>query len=209
MYQEGSSLSAIARIFGVSVQAVSQWVKRGPAARPRMRRQGKKRTAGAASGMMCRSGRRWCRSRTAADGQSNLTTRHKAQVVRPSLVPATAKPGPDDSRASSGVMVSSSRGWSRMLLSAAVVGVMPVSWPAIWRRVEMCRPIADCDAGVDDAFVFTYSFSRSRNLKLDCVPPTRRIARGCIPHQAVVVSAVGRSADSRRRSSGVMAPWSM
>ena len=29
MYQEGSSLSAIARIFGVSVQAVSQWVKKG------------------------------------------------------------------------------------------------------------------------------------------------------------------------------------
>ena len=29
MYQEGSSLSAIARIFGVSVQAVSQWVKGG------------------------------------------------------------------------------------------------------------------------------------------------------------------------------------
>ena len=28
MYQEGSSLSAIARIFGVSVQAVSQWVKK-------------------------------------------------------------------------------------------------------------------------------------------------------------------------------------
>ena len=28
MYQEGSSLSAIARIFGGSVQAVSQWVKR-------------------------------------------------------------------------------------------------------------------------------------------------------------------------------------
>ena len=31
MYQEGSSLSAIARIFGVSVQAVSQWVKKGGA----------------------------------------------------------------------------------------------------------------------------------------------------------------------------------
>ena len=31
MYQEGSSLSAVARIFGVSVQGVSQWVKkRGP-----------------------------------------------------------------------------------------------------------------------------------------------------------------------------------
>ena len=29
MYQEGSSLSAVARIFGVSVPAVSQWVKRG------------------------------------------------------------------------------------------------------------------------------------------------------------------------------------
>ena len=29
MYQEGSSLSAIARIFGVSVQAVSKWVKKG------------------------------------------------------------------------------------------------------------------------------------------------------------------------------------
>ena len=29
MYQEGSSLSAIARIFGVSVQVVSQWVKKG------------------------------------------------------------------------------------------------------------------------------------------------------------------------------------
>ena len=29
MYQEGSSLSAIARIFGDSVSAVSQWVKRG------------------------------------------------------------------------------------------------------------------------------------------------------------------------------------
>ena len=27
MYQEGSSLSAIARIFGVSVPAVSQWIK--------------------------------------------------------------------------------------------------------------------------------------------------------------------------------------
>ena len=46
MYQEGSSLSAIARIFGVSVQAVSQWVKRGRAARSRMRRRGAKRTAG-------------------------------------------------------------------------------------------------------------------------------------------------------------------
>ena len=47
MYQEGSSLSAIARIFGVSVQAVSQWVnKGGRAARSRMRRRGKKRTAG-------------------------------------------------------------------------------------------------------------------------------------------------------------------
>ena len=31
MYQEGSSLSAIARIFGVSAQAVSQWVKKGGA----------------------------------------------------------------------------------------------------------------------------------------------------------------------------------
>ena len=33
MYQEGSSLSAVARIFGVgvSVQAVSQWVKKGGA----------------------------------------------------------------------------------------------------------------------------------------------------------------------------------
>ena len=31
MYQEGSSLSAIARIFGVSVPAVSQWVKKGGA----------------------------------------------------------------------------------------------------------------------------------------------------------------------------------
>ena len=30
MYQEGSSLSTIARIFGVSVQAVSKWVKGGP-----------------------------------------------------------------------------------------------------------------------------------------------------------------------------------
>ena len=31
IYQEGSSLSAIARIFGVTVQAVSKWVKkRGP-----------------------------------------------------------------------------------------------------------------------------------------------------------------------------------
>ena len=29
MYQEGSSLSAVARIFGVSVPAVSQWVKKG------------------------------------------------------------------------------------------------------------------------------------------------------------------------------------
>ena len=29
MYQEGSSLSAVARIFGVSVQAVSKWVKGG------------------------------------------------------------------------------------------------------------------------------------------------------------------------------------
>ena len=47
MYQEGSSLSAIARIFGVSVPAVSQWVKReGRAARSRMRRRGEKRTAG-------------------------------------------------------------------------------------------------------------------------------------------------------------------
>ena len=27
MYQEGNSLSAVARIFGVNVQAVSQWVK--------------------------------------------------------------------------------------------------------------------------------------------------------------------------------------
>ena len=33
MYQEGSSLSAIARIFGVSVQAVSKWVKKGGWAR--------------------------------------------------------------------------------------------------------------------------------------------------------------------------------
>ena len=31
VYQEGSSLSAIARIFGVSVPAVSQWVKKGRA----------------------------------------------------------------------------------------------------------------------------------------------------------------------------------
>ena len=31
MSQEGSSLSAIARIFGGSVQAVSQWVKKGDA----------------------------------------------------------------------------------------------------------------------------------------------------------------------------------
>ena len=46
MYQEGSLLSAIARIFGVSVQAVSKWDKRGPAARSRMRRRGAKRTAG-------------------------------------------------------------------------------------------------------------------------------------------------------------------
>ena len=38
MYQEGSSLSAIARIFGVGVQTVSKWVKR-PAALARMRRQ--------------------------------------------------------------------------------------------------------------------------------------------------------------------------
>ena len=29
MYQEGSSLSAVAQIFGGSVQTVSQWVKRG------------------------------------------------------------------------------------------------------------------------------------------------------------------------------------
>ena len=29
MYQEGSSLSAIARIFGVGVQGGSQWVKKG------------------------------------------------------------------------------------------------------------------------------------------------------------------------------------
>ena len=29
IYQEGSSLSAIARIFGVSVPAVSKWVKKG------------------------------------------------------------------------------------------------------------------------------------------------------------------------------------
>ena len=29
MYQEGSSLSTIARMFGVSVPAVSQWVKKG------------------------------------------------------------------------------------------------------------------------------------------------------------------------------------
>ena len=34
MYQEGSSLSAIARIFGVSVQAVSQWVKRARCTAP-------------------------------------------------------------------------------------------------------------------------------------------------------------------------------
>ena len=46
MYQEGGSLSAVARIFRVSVQAVSQWVKRGPADRSRMRRRGEKRTAG-------------------------------------------------------------------------------------------------------------------------------------------------------------------
>ena len=31
MYQEGSSLSAVARIFGVSVPAVSRWVKKGGA----------------------------------------------------------------------------------------------------------------------------------------------------------------------------------
>ena len=31
VYQEGSSLSAVARIFGVSVPAVSQWVKKGGA----------------------------------------------------------------------------------------------------------------------------------------------------------------------------------
>ena len=49
MYQEGSSMSAIARIFGVSVQAVSQRVKGGPAALSRMRRQGEKRTAGVGS----------------------------------------------------------------------------------------------------------------------------------------------------------------
>ena len=29
MYQEGSSLSAIARIFGVRVPAVSRWVNKG------------------------------------------------------------------------------------------------------------------------------------------------------------------------------------
>ena len=46
MYQEGSSLSAVARIFGVSVPAVSQWVKTGTAARSRMRRRGAKRTVG-------------------------------------------------------------------------------------------------------------------------------------------------------------------
>ena len=50
MHQEGSLLSAIARIFGVSVPAVSKWVnKGGPAARSRMRRQGAKRTAGVGS----------------------------------------------------------------------------------------------------------------------------------------------------------------
>ena len=68
MYREGSSLSAIARIFGGSVPAVSQWVKRGPVARSRMRRRGEKRTGGVASGGTCGSGRRWCRSRTAAGG---------------------------------------------------------------------------------------------------------------------------------------------
>ena len=37
MYREGSSLSAIGRVFGVSAQAVSVWVKRGGrAARSRM-----------------------------------------------------------------------------------------------------------------------------------------------------------------------------
>ena len=47
MYQESSSLSAVARIFGVSVQAVRQWIKKG-GARSRMRRRGAKRTAGVA-----------------------------------------------------------------------------------------------------------------------------------------------------------------
>ena len=33
MYREGSSLSAIGRVFGVSAQAVSVWVKKGGAPR--------------------------------------------------------------------------------------------------------------------------------------------------------------------------------
>ena len=45
IYQEGSSLSAIARIFGVGVPAVSQWViEGGLTALPRMRRRCEKRT---------------------------------------------------------------------------------------------------------------------------------------------------------------------
>ena len=49
MYQEGSSLRAVGRVFGVSTQAVSR-SKRGArlAARGRMRRQSRQRTAGVA-----------------------------------------------------------------------------------------------------------------------------------------------------------------
>ena len=45
MYREGSSLSAIGRVFGVSTQAVSVWVKKGGrAARSRMRRRSGQRS---------------------------------------------------------------------------------------------------------------------------------------------------------------------
>ena len=50
MYQKGSSRSAIARIFGVSVSAVGKWVKGGRAALSRMLRRSKKRTDGVAGG---------------------------------------------------------------------------------------------------------------------------------------------------------------
>ena len=49
MYREGSSLSAIGRVFGVSAQAVTLWLKQeGRAARSRMRRRSEQRSEGAA-----------------------------------------------------------------------------------------------------------------------------------------------------------------